>query len=105
MIGDFGALFDVAGEAVEVVADLLVLIATVKALEEASVEEGDFSEVSESFLGSSGEERFVAVKIVEVVGGTVFLEAFVEGELAIGLRSLFLRLAHALVEGGEEEIL
>jgi hypothetical protein len=46
---------------------------------------------------------FVAVGVVDVVGGFVFEEAFVFSEDAVGLATAV--LAHALVERGEEEVL
>ena len=49
------------------------------------------------------EEGFVAVEVVDVVGGAVLVEAFVLGEDAVGLA--FGVLAHALVQRGEEEVL
>ena len=79
------------------------VVGAVETLEEAAVEEGDVGEKGEGLLLGDGEEALVAVEVVDVVGGAVFLEAFVGGEEAVGIA--FGVLAHALVEGGEEEVL
>ena len=102
-VGNGGALFGIAGESVEVALLAGVVLGAVEALEKAAVEERDVGEVGEGGVRRCAEEGFVAVEVVDIVGGAVFLEAFVLGEAAVGLA--FGVLAHALIQRGEEEVL
>jgi hypothetical protein len=52
-VGDVGALFGVAGEAVEVALFVGAVLGAVEALEEAAIEEGDVGEVGEGGVGLS----------------------------------------------------
>lgn len=100
-VGDDGAFFGVAGKAVDV--DFFALVVgAVEAFEESAVEERDVGEGGEGGVGVV-EFGFVAVEVVDAVGVAVGGEALVEGEGAIGFA--FAVFAHALVEGGEEEVL
>ena len=74
----------------------------VEALEEAAVEEGDVGKVAQGLVRIL-EVLFVAVERVDAVRGLVLRETFVFGKGAVG-RALTV-LAHALVQGGEKEVL
>ena len=79
-----------------------LLLGAVEALEEAAIKEGHVGKVGERGVRFLAEELLVAVEVVDVVGGLVFLESLVLGEEAMG--NALAVLAHALVKRGEEEV-